>query len=513
MPTALSTRRGRRRIALATAVTCFAGLVAPLVGVGPASAATAPLVTTDGIGIRIDENAILGPALEAIEDELQPWVNDRIYQGAWENSVMDDPDWVQGSANLELSFDFVNAGTSGFPQGGLKVHADLEDIMMRFYRYGAWWQPECQFRVNPDDGWIDVSAKVDTTKLPNAPLTVNPVTAWWDDDPSITREVGNFACTGYLLDEWWDGLWGNGTDVAADLEAELDAVAQDMVDDLWADYVTPVVDSLEAFGITFGQIRTDDHGLIVTANVDASNGLTIPGDPNAPRNVANAQDSGVTSDVNVLLAQRASDVIVTVHPNVANQFLYALRLMLSGQFGSPSVSASIENILLDPAKHGDYADDGWTVSLAMATPTQAPYTQPTGAGGAPQVRMDDVFLIVRNTSKGTSPVAVFRGSATGVGLTTVVRPGGDVWGPAYDPSTMAVSLVVQTANADVLAHGPNPADMLPYAEASVAYFDEAIFQQYVSLAPIAIGGLSVDLCTTCGRYSGDQRYTETFTVS
>ena len=33
-------------------------------------AANAPLETTDGIGIRVDENALNGPALEAIEDAL-----------------------------------------------------------------------------------------------------------------------------------------------------------------------------------------------------------------------------------------------------------------------------------------------------------------------------------------------------------------------------------------------------------------------------------------------------------
>jgi hypothetical protein len=36
---------------------------------------------------------------------------------------------------------------------------------------------------------------------------------------------------------------------------------------------------------------------------------------------------------------------------------------------------------------------------------------------------------------------------------------------------------------------------------------------FVNLAPVVLYDLSVSLCTTCGRYSGDERYTETFRVA
>lgn len=499
-------RRRRRRfgavaLAVATVATTFAA--------SPASAAPAPLVTEDGIGIRIDENAILGPALQAIEDELQPFVNSRIYQGALDNSVMDNPDWVQGSADLDLSFDFINAGTPGYPEGGLKVRGDLRNIMMRFYRYGAWWQPECQFRVNPADGWIEATAKIDTSKLPGNPITINPISAYWDNDPDITREKGNFLCTGYLFDEWWDGLWGNRTNVAAQLEAEMDDVAQDLIDDLWTDYVTPVVDSLAGFGIGFGQVRTDDHGLIVTADVDATAGVTIPGALENPYNVSAAEDSGVTSDVNALLAQRG-EVIVSVHPNVVNQYLLALNASLYGQFGNVPVPASIENDLLDPADRGAYADDGWEVGLSVNV---RPYTKPTGPGGAPEMRIDDALLIVRNSNFGAAPLAMYQGSVSAIGIVTEVRAGSNTWGPAYSPVNTSMSMSLIYADPAITAHGADPNVLLPHLKSNIDYFNGQIFEPLVSLAPITIGGLSIDLCTTCGRYSGDQRYTETFLVS
>ena len=248
MSLASTSRRRWRRTALVTAGVSLIAAVAPMIGANPAAAVNAPLSTTDGIGIRIDENAIVGPALELIEDAMQPYVNQKIYEGALANSVMDDPDWVTGTANLELSFDFVNAGVAGYPSGGLKVHADLQNIVMRFYRYGEWWQPECQFRVNPDDGYIDASAKVNAALLPAAPLQLNPITAYWDEDPSITKEIGNSFCYGYLFDEWWDGLWGADTTVADQLETELNGEAQDLVNDLWAEHVTPIINSLSEFG-------------------------------------------------------------------------------------------------------------------------------------------------------------------------------------------------------------------------------------------------------------------------
>jgi hypothetical protein len=505
-------RRRWRRTALATAGVSLIAAVAPMISASPAGAVTAPLATTDGVGIRLDENAIVGPALELIEDELQPFVNTKIQQGAAANSVMDDPDWVTGTATVELSFDFITPNTTTYPQGGLSVHAALSNILMRFYRYGEWWQPSCLIHVVPDPGYIDASAKVNTALLPAAPLQLNPITAYWDETPTATIAPGySWACNGYLIDEWWDGLWGNSSNVADQLENELNAQAQDLVNDLWADHVVPVINSLTAYGITVNQVRTDTYGLIVTANTDASAGLTIPGDPAPPRTVANAQDSGATSNVNTLLATRATDVIVTIHPNVANQFLMALRSMLAGQFGGPTVSSSIETVLLDPSVRGNYADGGWTVSLSTPLTTNAPYLFTTGGGAAPKVKIDNIRLTVRNTTTGTAAVATFEGPAANILLDTEIRTGG-VWGPAYDPTSMTATLTRTQGNADVIAFNGAASGMLPYAKEGVVYFNEAIFQQYAALAPVTISTLSVTLCTTCAQYSGDERYTETFLV-
>jgi hypothetical protein len=509
-PTPMSRRRRWRRTALAAAGVSLIATISPLVSASPAGAVNAPLFTEDGVGIRLDENAILGPALEEIETSLQPFVNQMIYNGAIANSPAGTPKSTHVTSNLELGFDFVNAGTAGYPQGGLKVHADILGIEIRYIKDPVWPFADCSIWVRPDTATIDASAYIDTSKLPGAPVTINPISAYWDDDPSVDYSG---VCWWWLIDDFFDNLFSSGgsNSIADNIETELNSQAQQLVDDLWADYVVPVVDSLAAFGITFDTIKTDDHGLIVTADVDASAGITLPGDTVA-RNVTNAQDSGATSDVNTLLANRASDAIVSIHPNVANQFLYAFRLKTGSIFGTPSVSSSIESALLNPAVHGNYADNGWTVSMTMATGTTAPYTQPTGSGGAPQARIDDAIVIVRNTSTGSAPVAAFRGSITGMDLLTATRPDG-TWGPTYGSSNVGISMTRINGNADVVAFNASPSVMLPYVKNAVDHFDDNILTPFVSLAPIAIGNLDIGLCTGCGRYSGDQRYTETFTVS
>jgi hypothetical protein len=505
-------RRRWRRTALATAGISLIATVAPLMGANPAAAVAAPLATTDGIGVRIDENAILGPALELIENEIQPFANQMIYNGALANSPAGTPKWLAVSSNVELAFDFKNAGTTGYPQGGLSVHADIQDINIEYRKDPVWPFADCSIYVNPNDATIDASAYINTGLLPNAPLTLNPISATWDDDPDVSSTG---VCWWWLIDDFFDSLFTSGgtASIADTIEAELNGQAQDLINDLWAEHVTPIINSLTLYGITFNQIRTDDHGLIVTANVDATNGILVPGDPGGvPRDVSLAQDAGVTSNVNTLLANRASDAIVSIHPNVANQFLFSLTRALSGQMGTATIPSSIESVLLATTVHGDYADAGWTVTLSMVNATVAPYITPTGTGGAPLVTFDPVNVIFRNTSKGTTPVAIFRGSLTGTKLLTVVRTGGTGFGPTYDPVNLAGSLTRFSGNADVVAFNAPASIAVPYAKVGIDYFDEAIFQTFATLAPISIGGLNVNLCTTCGRYSGDQRYTETFTV-
>jgi len=504
--------RRRRRLVVAAAGLALAS-IASAFGATPAGAVNAPLTTTDGLGVRLDENAILGPALELIEDELQPYVNQKIYEGALANSVMDDPDWVQGTANVELSFDFVNAGVAGYPQGGLKVHADLQNIMMRFYRYGEWWQPECQFRVNPDNGYIDASAKVNTALLPAAPLQLNPITAYWDNSPTITKEIGNSLCYGYLFDEWWDGLWGSGTDVADQLETELNAQAQDLVNDLWADNVAPVITSLNEFGITFSQVKTDDHGLIVKATMNASAGLTVPGFPGA-KNVTNTEDSGATSNVDNLLAAR-SEITVTVHPNVVNQFMNALNQGLNGNFAAPAIAgAAVETYLLPPGSRGFYDDNSWSVTHTVGVPY---FTKPTGTGGRPQVQMPQSTFSFYNADYvfGLIPLAVFNGQVNTANLSTEVRASGK-FGPYIASSAATLSGMTFDAlssDPDVVTWNPSPSGVLTYAKQSIDQFSDVFLTDWVSLAPISVGGLAINLCGGCTRFSGDQRYTEYFTVA
>jgi hypothetical protein len=508
----LSTSRRRvRRVALATAGASLIAMVSPLVSAAPAGAATAPLVTTDGVGIRVDENAIFGPALELIENEIQPFANQMIYNGALANSPAGTPKWLAVSSNVELGFDFKNAGTTGFTQGGLSVHADILDINIEYRKDPVWPFADCSIYVDPANATIDASAYINTALLPNAPLTLNPITAYWDDDPDVSSTG---VCWWWLIDDFFDSIFTSGGtgSIADTIEAELNGQAQDLINDLWADHVVPVINSLTAYGITLNQIRTDTNGLIVTANVNASAGLTIPGDPAPPRTVANAQDSGATSNVNTLLATRANDIIVSIHPNVANQFLMALRSMLAGQFGGPTVSSSIETVLLASTVRGNYADNGWTVSLSTPLTTNAPYLFTTGGGAAPKVKIDNIRLTVRNTTTGTAAVATFEGPAANILLDTQTRTGG-FWGPAYDPTSMTATLTRTQGNADVLAFNGAASGMLPYAKEGVVYFNEAIFQQYVNLAPITIGTLHVNLCGTCAQYSGDERYTETFVIA
>jgi hypothetical protein len=177
-----------------------------------------------------------------------------IYNGALANSPAGTPKSLTVTSNVELAIDFVNAGVTGYPQGGLKVHADILGIDIRYIKDPVWPFADCSIWVRPDTATIDASAKINSALLPNAPLQLNPITAYWDNDPSITREKGNWTCSGYLLDEWWDGLWGTGADVATQLEDELNGQAQDLVNDLWADNVTPVINSLNEFGLAFNQI-------------------------------------------------------------------------------------------------------------------------------------------------------------------------------------------------------------------------------------------------------------------
>lgn len=515
LPSPISNRRRGRpwRAALAVLV---GTLGAPLAIAGPVGADPAPLVTEDGVGIRVDETAIQGPALEAIENATQGFVDDMIYDGGIDGAPLSSYTGLTVSSNLELSIDFL-APSGSRPDGGIAVHADIQDIELE-YRADPWWPwDDCSIWIRPDDATIDVTASIDRSKLPSAPITIDPVQATWDDDPTVDYSG---VCWYYLIDDlfagWWDDFVGNDPEsTASRIEAEIDAIAQGLLDDLWTDNVTPVLDSLTSFGISVNQLRTDDHGLIVTADVDATD-LTIPG-IGGPFDVSGAEDSGADSGVNTLLANRTTadgpaEVIVSVHPNVANQFLHALNTSLGGHMANALLPASIEEVLLLPEHRSLYPDELWLGRLQVQA---APYTQPTGSGGAPELRLPQLTLDIYNLGFDPStPVASFAGSMSGIDLVTEVRPGTTEWGPGFDSSSAVLSVTRTAANSHAsLVASPSSAAMQPYAVAAFDQYDSTVFVQYVSLAPIDLYGLSVDLCTSCGRFSGDERYTEVFKVT
>lgn len=506
----------RRRSWLVAIALGASAIVAPTVASSPAGAVNAPLVTEDGIGIRIDEWAIQGPALEAIETALQPTVDDLVQDGAEAAQIMDNPDHVISDSNLELAFDILAPSSPSRPYGALQFNARIEDIEIEYYRYGEWWQPECWIWINPEDSTIQVTANVDPTNLPAAPIEVQPAVAYWDDDPAISTNNG--WCYGYLFNEWWDGFAAafSGDDpesTASRVEDQIDAMSQDLVDQVWDENVVPVLDSLANAGITVSDLHTDAYGLIVKADVDATGGLTIPGMQETPVDVTTAQDSGADSNVDTLLANY-DEIIVSIHPNVVNQYLYVVNVSNSGNYGQPLMNTAptngpaIETMLIPPANQGSYSDTNWSVRMNAQA---APYVTPDPTTGAPKIQFPAATFQFRN---GFSLVATFTGTFTGLDLTTEVRAGTTNWGPAIHSTNSSLNVTRTQANAHAsLIAAQTSSQILPYAKVVWEKFNVDTLESFASLAPIELYDLTVSLCTTCGRYSGDERYTETFRVN
>ncbi|HMJ76874.1 MAG TPA: hypothetical protein VK507_12930, partial [Iamia sp.] len=74
-------RPGRWLRGVAAGTLLVTGLV-PLLGSSPAGATNAPLQTTDGLGVRVDEDVVVGPLLEATETEIQPLVDQALHDAA-----------------------------------------------------------------------------------------------------------------------------------------------------------------------------------------------------------------------------------------------------------------------------------------------------------------------------------------------------------------------------------------------------------------------------------------------
>lgn len=476
-------RRTRRGAVVAALV--VVGLV-PVLGSSPAAATfpptPAPLTTTDGLGVRVDEAVFVGPALEEAETALQALVDAALYDRAVELALPSTLS-IDVSSDVELAVDLVDAGTSGYPDGGVELQADIQDVELLYEVDGG--SERCDIQVSADVAIANAAAAIDDGLLPDTPLLLEVTPGEWDDKIDVATTP---SCWPLVPDGWFADLFPS-RGVVETIQSDVAAAAQDLVDGLWDDHVMPVVDGLPGgFGITFNQIRTDDHGLVVTANTSASGGISVPG-IGGPYNVAAALDAGVTSDVDDLLATREDGAIVTIHPNVANQYVYALTQALNGQLGIMPVSVDIEDLLLKPGVHGSYDDNGWAVSLSSAAWT-TPSAHPTGPDGAPELRFDPIDLTVWNTSH-TGPVAIFRGSIT----------------DTYDPGTATVNLVLHYGNADVVTWDPDPAVMTPYARDAVAAYATSVFGGYPGLGPTALGDLT--WCPTCTRYPDDERYTAT----
>ncbi len=275
-PDSYAPPRRRRAWSLALGFGLVAAVV-PLAGAGPAGASPAPLVTEDGIGLRVDETAIQGPALEAIETATQPFVDDLIYDGGVDGAPIDDYEWLAATSNLELSFDVLPPSGSR-PDGGIAVHADILNIQLEYRADPPWPFSTAASTSGRPTPPSTPAASVDRDALPAAPLVIDPIQATWDDDPDVSTTG---VCWGYLIDDlfegWWDDFVGNDPEsTASKIEAQLNGIAQDLIDQIWDENVAPVLDSLDSFGISINQLHTDDHGLIVTADVDATN-FTDPG--------------------------------------------------------------------------------------------------------------------------------------------------------------------------------------------------------------------------------------------
>jgi hypothetical protein len=513
-PTPSSPRR--RRLAAALVVVAS---VATSLGTGsPAGAAAAPLVTDDGIGVRIDETAV-ADVVDDIEAALVPGVQSALDAGA--GGIIDDPDWVTATfSTLDVALDF-RAPHAGAPRGDLTLTTTISDVEARAYRYGAWWQPECLIELEfADELVMDASALVDPTPLPGPPVTAGPgVEDWHSDDISATIAPGySTLCYGYLVDEYWLSFSDMSTPgtAAHGVQALMQDALADLAGQMWDDNIGPVLGSLTTlagFAVGIGQLRADDHGLVATGDVDATAGVTVAGW--GPYPVGSAVDAGVTSNVNTLLATRTlggvdSDVIVSLHPNVTNQYLTALDDRLNGVYGTTAISSSIAAALVDPTLGTCYTATGWTTRLEGQAP---PYVAPTGTGGAPELRLPQSRVQFRNA--GCNPadprVATFTGSLDDIAVVTTGTP----LSPRGQAATAAWTATRTQADAATAARVPpaTAATLITWAQGALGTFLTNHVPGHVDLTVAGLPGHAATHCDTCGRYTGDQRITETFHIS
>jgi len=514
--------RPSRRLAAALAV-LVAAVAAPLVGAGPAAAANAPLVTQNGIAIKISDTAVTDGLLATMEADLQALVDQYLDDGGSNFGPLSQVAGFQGldvAGDVELTFDAL-APAPAHPSGGLTLVADIPDIDLT-YTMEQWWHAPCTITVEPDPpATMTSKARVNPAMLPANPLLpLQASTGVWSATTPTETPTG--VCWIYQSGGTNAFDWTGFTDradpssPASLIEDEVDTLLQGLVDDMWWGNTFPTVASLDpVFGLTFNQVRTDTHGFIVTANVNATGGLTLPG-LGGPYNVSTAVDAGVSTNINTLMASTTlgsdpSDIIVSVHPNVTNQYLHALNQALGGDLGTTAISAGIELPLLNLADRPLYDNTQWSMHLDAQA---APEAHAVAGSGLPVLQLPQVTLTFLNpTLDPVDPrVATFSGAVSAVDLASLGTTAPVV--PAYEVSAATWTATLTQADAQAAARVP-PATataLEPWMREAVDAFLSSV-PAYVTMDLQGLYGHPTTRYTTGLSYSGDQRYTETFDVA
>ncbi|HYI60992.1 MAG TPA: hypothetical protein VEW93_04220 [Acidimicrobiales bacterium] len=510
-------RRSRRAVAVVVGLVAAVGLTVAGPG-APAGATTAPLVTADGIGLRIDETAVTGQVLDDLVAAADTAVADRLQDGAAAAAsffLSTPPDGVRVDYESDITFDMVPPSVA-LPDGGMTLTTEITDLVVEYYVYGQWWQPECWIWVTADPATATVETTVEADPgTPAAPLPLAPSSSSWSTNwPN--ESVSSWICNAHIANYFdWDAFTdlNDPASPASLIEDDMEGLLAGLADDMWVDTIAPVLDSLDTLGgfdLDLGQLRFEDHGLIATGDVDATAGVAIGA--SGPYPVGSTVDAGVSTNVNSLLAQRAvsgtdSDVIVSLHPNVANQFLTALTDHLNGGFGTTTTSNAIAATLVDPTLGACYDPGDWTVRLTAQAP---PLLLPTGTGGRPELQLPQMSLGVRNSgcNPGDPRVATFSGAVTDIAAPVTGTP----LQPTYDGSAAGWSATRTFADAATAARVPpaTDADLVPWMRSALSTFFTLLVPDLADLDVGGLGGHSATHCTACGRYGGDQRVTETF---
>lgn len=508
MPTSPRSRRRSRSRRLPVLVALALAVSAVVTGGPPAGANPAPLVVGEGVGVRVDETALNGVVLQDYETALQPFVEAIIHNAVTApGGPFGSATNVSVIADVDLSLAVTPSTT---PPGSFDLTMDVDMVEIEFTMNPAWPFAPCQIWIEPLPGTAEVEARLNGN-APTVPFDVQQAVATWDLNPGVSS---NGVCWTYIVwqavTNWWTAMWDSGDpqSAAGQIEALWEAAVQTLVDELWTALVMPSISSLP-HAVDFTSVRTDDHGLIVIVETDATGGLAPFG---GPYNVSQAEESTASVSLDLVVAEQ-DPVIVSIHPDVLNQLLSAWTQGLGGHLGTTPVDGpDTEDYLLPPASHGSYDDNLWTLRMHVDTP---PHTVPTGPGQRPQLVAPDATFQFFHPQYvfGLAPVATFTGGVEGVDVVTVSS--GPMWVPALDAGTdtdATLALVPAASSPDVVSWNPDPDDLLPFVQEVVDHVGATIVGEMVDVTSTqAFNSRDVDPC--CARLPGDDRYTTTFEIT